>query len=97
MFAKPRKMASRQAWRCGRQKGPVRTWYLFLPTMMTTFVFQGLQGISTVSTQTESSPTVLTRAGGAGLVYTCIVDGKEIHLYFEDAPGGAKWFLESKA
>jgi hypothetical protein len=37
------------------------------------------------------------RAGGAGLVYTCIVDGKEIHLYFEDAPGGAKWFLESKA
>ena len=37
------------------------------------------------------------RAGGAGLVYTCIVDGKEIHLYFEDASGGAKWFLESKA
>ncbi len=36
------------------------------------------------------------RAGGAGLVYTCIVDGKEIHLYFEDTPTGAKWFLESK-
>ena len=42
-------------------------------------------------------PGASRRAGGAGLVYTCIVDGKEVHLYFEDCPNGAKWFLESKA
>lgn len=42
-------------------------------------------------------PGASRRAGGAGLVYTCIVDGKEIHLYFEDCPSGAKWFLESKS
>ena len=41
-------------------------------------------------------PGASRRAGGAGLVYTCIVGGKEIHLYFEDRPTGAKWFLESK-
>ncbi len=42
-------------------------------------------------------PGASRRAGGAGIVYTCIVDGKEIHLYYEDSPSGAKWFLESKA
>lgn len=42
-------------------------------------------------------PGASRKAGGAGLLYTCIVEGKEIHLYFEDCPSGPKWFLESKA
>ncbi len=36
------------------------------------------------------------KAGGAGIVYTCVIDGKEVHLYLEDLPSGAKWFLEAK-
>ena len=43
------------------------------------------------------APSTSRRAGGAGLMYTCVVDGKDIHLYYEDSPSGAKWFLESKA
>jgi hypothetical protein len=31
------------------------------------------------------------RAGGAGIRYTCIVNGRESHLYYED---NNKWFLE---
>lgn len=31
------------------------------------------------------------KAGGAGLRYTCIVNGKESHLYYED---NNMWFLE---
>ena len=42
------------------------------------------------------APAASRRAGGAGLMYTCIIDGKEIHLYYEDCPSGAKWFLEAK-
>ena len=33
------------------------------------------------------------RAGGAGLRYTCIVDGKESHLYYED---NNMWFMEAR-
>ena len=29
-------------------------------------------------------------------MYTCIVQGKETHLYFEDDAAG-RWFLERKA
>ncbi len=36
------------------------------------------------------------RAGGAGTCYTCMVNGKQIHLFLEDSPSGKKWFLESK-
>lgn len=30
------------------------------------------------------------RAGGVGIMYTCMVQGKEVHLFFEED----KWFLE---
>ena len=33
------------------------------------------------------------KAGGVGMRYTCIVDGRESHLYYED---NNMWFLESK-
>ena len=36
------------------------------------------------------------KAGGCGLMYTCIVQGKETHLYYEDDSTG-RWFLERKA
>ncbi len=32
------------------------------------------------------------RAGGRGIRFTCIIDGNEKHLYYED---GKKWFVES--
>ena len=35
------------------------------------------------------------KAGGCGIMYTCIVQGKETHLYFEDDSAG-RWFLERK-
>ncbi|MCR5404090.1 MAG: hypothetical protein K6E91_09800 [Butyrivibrio sp.] len=49
-----------------------------------------------ISRVKDCVPGASRRAGGAGIMYTCIVDGKEIHLYYEDCPSGAKWFLESK-
>ena len=33
------------------------------------------------------------RAGGAGIRYTCIVDGKESHLFYED---NNMWFMEER-
>lgn len=33
------------------------------------------------------------RAGGTGIRYTCIVEGKETHLFYE---GERKWFVERK-
>ena len=33
------------------------------------------------------------RAGGAGMRYTCIVDGKESHLFYED---NNMWFMEAR-
>ena len=33
------------------------------------------------------------RAGGVGMRYTCVVDGRESHLYYED---NNMWFLEGK-
>jgi hypothetical protein len=44
----------------------------------------------------KCEPGASRKAGGAGLVYTCVVNGRDIHLYLEDLPGGEKWFLESK-
>ncbi len=41
-------------------------------------------------------PGASRRAGGAGLVYTCMIEGKEVHLYYEDSYKVHKWFLESK-
>ena len=32
------------------------------------------------------------KAGGVGMRYTCIVDGRESHLYYEEN----KWFLEKR-
>lgn len=32
------------------------------------------------------------KAGGAGIMYTCLVEGKECHLFYEVD----KWFLDSK-
>ena len=33
------------------------------------------------------------KAGGVGIRYTCIIDGRESHLYYED---NNMWFLEGK-
>ena len=33
------------------------------------------------------------RAGGAGIMYVCIVNGREMHLFYEE---NYKWFLEAK-
>ena len=33
------------------------------------------------------------KAGGAGMRYTCIVNGRESHLFYED---NNMWFMESK-
>ena len=33
------------------------------------------------------------KAGGVGMRYTCVVDGRESHLYYED---NNMWFLEGK-
>ncbi len=44
----------------------------------------------------KCEPGASRKAGGAGLVYTCVVNGKDIHLYLEDLPTGEKWFLEAK-
>ena len=32
-----------------------------------------------------------TKAGGVGERYTCIVNGKEVHLFYED---NNMWFME---
>ena len=34
------------------------------------------------------------KAGGAGMRYTCIIDGKESHLFYED---NNMWFVEGRA
>ena len=33
------------------------------------------------------------KAGGAGIRYTCVIDGKDSHLYYED---NNMWFVEGK-
>ena len=33
------------------------------------------------------------KAGGVGIRYTCIIDGRESHLYYED---NNMWFVEAK-
>ena len=33
------------------------------------------------------------KAGGVGMRYTCVVDGRESHLYYED---NNMWFVEGK-
>lgn len=33
------------------------------------------------------------RAGGTGMRYTCVISGRESHLYYED---NNKWFVERK-
>ena len=33
------------------------------------------------------------KAGGVGIRYTCIIDGRESHLYYED---NNMWFVEGK-
>ena len=34
------------------------------------------------------------RAGGAGIMYTCVIGGRDVHLYYEE---NNRWFLEAKA
>lgn len=41
----------------------------------------------------EVCRTASRRAGGVGLRYTCIISGKESHLYYED---NNRWFVEGK-
>ena len=33
------------------------------------------------------------KAGGAGILYTCLVGGRECHLYYEE---NLQWFMERK-
>lgn len=33
------------------------------------------------------------KAGGAGMRYTCVIDGRESHLFYED---NNMWFVEEK-
>ena len=33
------------------------------------------------------------RAGGAGIMYTCLIGGRESHLYYEE---NNKWFMERR-
>ena len=34
------------------------------------------------------------KAGGTGILYTCIVSGRECHLYYEE---NLQWFMERKS
>ena len=34
------------------------------------------------------------KAGGVGMRYTCVVDGKEVYLFYED---NNMWFMEKSA
>ncbi|MCR5178276.1 MAG: hypothetical protein K6C95_04745 [Lachnospiraceae bacterium] len=34
------------------------------------------------------------RAGGAGIMYTCVISGKDVHLFYEE---NNRWFLEAKS
>ena len=34
------------------------------------------------------------KAGGVGMRYTCVVDGKEVYLFYED---NTMWFMEKSA
>ena len=47
----------------------------------------------TIKKVTDVRRAASLRAGGAGLRYTCIIDGAESHLYYED---NNMWFVESK-
>ena len=33
------------------------------------------------------------KAGGAGIMYTCMINGRQCHLFYEE---NLKWFLERK-
>lgn len=34
------------------------------------------------------------KAGGVGMRYTCVIDGKESYLFYED---NSRWFVEGRA
>ena len=42
---------------------------------------------------TDERRAASLRAGGAGLRYTCIVDGRESHLFYEE---NNLWFVEER-
>ena len=35
------------------------------------------------------------KAGGCGLMYTCVVQGRDTHLFYED-DSASRWFLERR-
>ena len=43
---------------------------------------------------TDICRTASLKAGGAGIRYTCVIDGKQSHLFYED---NNLWFVEGKA
>ena len=43
---------------------------------------------------TDICRAVSLKAGGAGIRYTCVIDGKQSHLFYED---NNLWFVEGKA
>lgn len=49
--------------------------------------------VYTVSRVKDVRRACSLRAGGTGMRYTCVVEGKDTHLFYE---GNQKWFVERK-
>lgn len=58
---------------------------------------RGLYGWMTINMKFKELPiygrAASLRAGGVGLRYTCIINGKTSHLFYED---NNKWFVEKR-
>ena len=47
-----------------------------------------------IQRMTDIGRAASLKAGGAGIRYTCVIDGKQSHLFYED---NNLWFVEGKA
>ena len=56
-------------------------------------VLYGRTDIYEIQRVTDVCRAASLKAGGAGMRYTCIVDGRESHLYYED---NNMWFMEER-
>ena len=63
----------------------------WLNLQMTEGFYQG--ALSEIQKVTDVRRAASLKAGGAGIRYTCIVDGKESHLFYED---NNMWFMEER-
>ena len=41
----------------------------------------------------DACPAASLKAGGQGMRYTCMIQGKQTHMFLEDG----RWFVEAKA